>query len=215
MPQLISTDLGQVKVGGTILPGIFESLEISGSVKMDQVEIKGKQEKSTQAVGYENARVRLNLVLQPKEEGGDCSEQIAVLQKIFRKSNDQEKPGVYQFINKHTAARNISQVIFSELRTFEDNRSDKVIATCEFIEHIPIKVQVVTKTAAAKPKPKTTPAKPSGFGDLRKAELTQSKASVADLRMMDNKLLKTPAKDNREPSTGQKILAWLRGENNA
>lgn len=215
--QLITTDIGQVKVGNVILPGTFESLEIQAAVKMDEVEIKGKKEKVTQAVGYDNARVRLNLILLPAEDGGDCTAQVQTIQAVFRRSPDQEKPGVYRIVNKHVQARGINEVIFSDYRTFEDNRSDKCLVICEFVEHVPIKVTVAPKKSAApapkRPAPKKTP--PPGFGDLRKAELTKP-PGMGDLRRleMQDKKAATPAKDTREPSLGKKILAWLRGSDN-
>ncbi|WP_051273250.1 hypothetical protein [Desulfotruncus alcoholivorax] len=236
MPLLITTDTGQVKVGSVILPGVFESIEITGAVKLDQVEIQGKKDKVTQAVGFDNATVRLTVNLLPETEGGDCTEQIAQFQKIFRSSPDQEKPGVYQLINKHAAARNISEVIFTNFRSYEDNKSDKIIVICEFSEHIPIKVPVATKSSAAaspppaKPKAPATkssaaasptaakpkaPAKRMSVADFRMLENKPIKPmSVADFRMLENKTSKTPAKDERKPGLGSRILSWLRGANN-
>ncbi|NHM25466.1 hypothetical protein G7K71_08655 [Desulfofundulus sp. TPOSR] len=209
---LITTDIGQVKVGDTVLPGVFESLEITGSVKLDMVEIRGKQDKVTQAVGYDNARVRLTINLVPTDESGDCYQQIAVFQKIFRKSPQQAKPGVYKLINKHAVARGISEVVFSDLKTFEDNRTNKVLVIAEFIEHVPVQVKVAQKTSPStskskpKPKPKPKPVTPAekvaktrlGYGDLRQKMALQKTES-------------TPAKDTREPGLGKRILAWLRG----
>lgn len=205
--QLITTDLGQVKVGNMLLPGVFESLEITGSVKLDEVEIPGKEQKVTQAVGYSPARVRLTVNLLPLDDEGDCTWQIEVYQKLFRAALNQEKPGVYRIVNKHAQARNINEVIFSDLKTFEDNRSDKVLLICEFIEHVPIQIQVrpaapATPKPAAKPKPAPKPAVAAGgkigMGDLRQAE-------IAD------KTAETPARDTRQPSLARRILAWLKG----
>lgn len=220
MPQLITTDAGQVKVAGVILPGVFESLEISGAAQLDQVEIKGKKERVTQAVGYDPARVRLTLNLLPPEEGGDCAAQVTELQKMFRKTPEQQKPGVYQLVNKHTAARNISEVIFSGLQTWEDNKSDKMLVICEFMEHVPIKVPVASKrpaapSPAAQPRPPAKP-KPKSIADFRMMDNKPSKpTSIADFRMMDNKTSQTPAKDERKPGLGRRILSWLRGADNA
>jgi hypothetical protein len=205
VPILITTDAGQVKVGETVLPGVFESMEISGSVKTDEVEIAGKEEKVTQAVSFENARIRLTAALVPDEEGGDCTDQIAAYQKVFRKSPDQEKPGVYQFVNRHAQARNISEVIFTSLQTSEDNKSDKILVICEFIEHVPIQVTVATQVSTQKDEKATSGSSGSttrstGMGNLRLAEI-------------EDKTLETPAVDKRESSLGSRILAWLKGEN--
>lgn len=206
MPILISTDAGQVKVGDTLLPGIFESIEVTGAVKMDEVEIRGKEQKSTQAVSYENTRIRLTVALVPAEEGGDCYDQVAIYQKVFRKSPDQQKPGVYQLVNKHAQARNISQVVFSNFQTTEDNKSDKVLATCEFMEHVPIQVKVATQKAAAASTVKTAPSSAAGTSST-------GALGVADFKIIEyTKTDETPAIDNRESSFGASVLAWLKGE---
>lgn len=116
---LITTDSGQCKVGDTILPGVFESLEITGSVQTDEAEIKGKKNRVTQAVGYSNTRLRLSIALIPESDDDDCSGQVRIIQEVFRKSPAQEVPGVYRFVNKHAQARGINEVIirlFSYLR---------------------------------------------------------------------------------------------------
>jgi hypothetical protein len=197
VPRLIAfgDDIGQIKVGDVLLPGVFESLEITGTVKLDQVEIPGKRERVTQAVGFENTRVRLTLYLVPETEGGDCSEEIAVLQQLFRESADQERPGVYRIVNRHCQARNVDEVIFSDLKTFEDNRSDKVLAILEFIEHVPIKVQVVEQAAPAAggTTPPPSPAPP--------AEEPAAPPSPAQ----------DVAAEERKPGLLRRIWNWLRG----
>lgn len=143
---LITSDVGEVKVGDQVLPGIFESLEVTGSVKMDEVEIKGKKEKLSQAVGYNNAKVRLNLKVIPKDEDDDCIETIAQIQRIFRSSPSLQAPGVYRIVNKHVLARGIDQVTFTDLRTYEDNRTDSFVVTAEFQEYNPVNVTISTST---------------------------------------------------------------------
>lgn len=208
--KLITTDeVGQVKVGDTILPGVFESLEITGSVKMDEVEIQGKKEKVTQAVGYENTKVRLNIALLPDTEDGDCSQAVEMIQRLFRQAPNQEKPGVFKIVSKHLIARGVDQVTFSSFKTYEDNRINKIIGMCEFTEYVPVQVKVAQKGSTTTPAPvrrapvaKTNPPKrtiPKG-GMFNISTKTVDKTKV------------TPAKDSRKPSLGKKILAWLGGK---
>lgn len=210
--EIITDELGQVKVGNIILPGIFESLEISGTVRMDQVDIPGKEDKVTQAVGYDNARIRLTVYLYPPEDGGNCDEQIAVYQGIFRKSPDQEKPGVYKLVNRHAAARKINEVIFNDLKTWEDNRNEKVLVICEFTEHVPIQVKVKEKAAETTASAATQTTSSSSLGDFRKLDQASTTSRLADLgnfRMLD-KASETPAKDDRKPGLASRVLAWIR-----
>ena len=218
--KLITTDeVGQVKVGDALLPGLFESLEITGSVKLDEVEIKGKQEKVTQAVGYETAKIRLNIILYPDDaEDGDTSATVETIQQLFKKAPDQEKPGVFKIVNKHVLARGINEVIFTSLKTYEDNKVNKVLVMCEFTEHVPIKITVATKgstsgsATTSKATSKTT-AKAAAAKKGSKPKVT----TFANFRQLEAKQLKktasTPAKDTRKTSLGRKILAWLGGKN--
>ena len=169
-------------------------MEISGSIKVDQVEIRESKEKVTQAVGYENSRLRLTIQLLPLEDEGDCSEQVRILQQLFRKSPDQEKPGVYRIVSKHAQARGINEVIFADLKTIEDNRSDKVYVIAEFTEHAPIKVTVAQKST----------------GQRSPAPAKQTKSTLEDFKL--EKKQETPAKDTRKPGLGRRILDWLRGK---
>lgn len=201
---LVTTDTGQCKVGDTILPGVFESLEITGTVQTDEAEIKGKKSRVTQAVGYTNTRLRLSLVLIPKNDGGDCSQQIRTIQQLFRKSPSQEVPGVYRIVNKHAQSRNINEIIFSEFRTYEDNRNEKIIVSLEFIEHVPVNVKIATSGGSGG-KGKSAPAS----GSKNKNKNKKPKESQSN-----KKTAKTPAKDTREPGFGKKLINWLRGKDN-
>lgn len=209
---LTITDPGQCKVGDIILPGVFESMEIVGSVQTDEAEIKGKKNRVTQAVGYTNARLRLGLaihVLNDEEDPNDqIAQQIKIIQNIFKKSPSQEVPGVYHIVNKHAQARGIDEVIFAEFKTYEDNRTEKIICSLEFVEHVPVNIKIATsgttgatgKPAPETPAPKTQPTT-AGFRQLEQESI----------KNMD-KAKKTPAKDKREPGLGKKILNWLRGK---
>lgn len=185
-------------MGDTILPGIFESLEITASSQTDEAEVKGKKNKITQAVGFSNAQIRLGIVLTPEDDEDDCTQQIRTIQELFRKSPAQEVPGVYRFINKHAQARNINEVIFSELRTYEDNKSDKFIASLSFIEHVPVNIKIATTSSSSN-------SDSSGSASNTKKTSTLDQASV-------KKTDKTPAKDTQEPGFGMKIINWLRGK---
>jgi hypothetical protein len=215
MLQVFTTNIGQVKVGDTLLPGVFESLEITGRVKMDQVEIQGKETNVTQAVGYDPATVRLTINLLPREEGGECDDQIAVIQRAFRQSKDQERPGVYRLVNKHVQARGVDEVIFSGLKTFEDNRSDKVLVICEFTEHVPIKVKIreatsVTPTTSTTSTPQSEPTDNEALPAYR-----DNWEMYWEMLPGYSKTDRTPAKDDRKPGLLASILAWLKGEDNA
>jgi len=227
--QLITTDAGQVKVGNVLLPGVFESLEITAAVQMDQVEIEGSERKGSQAVGFDNATLRLNIVFLPKADGGDCIDQVRQVQQVFRSSSSQQKPGVYRIVNKHAQARGINQVIFSDFKTLEDNRSDKVVGTCVFEEYTPIKVKVAQKTSTGGTGSSSgsgsgsrssgsagskSSAKSTGSKAASSSSSSQAYASFADFRRLEQQQKKTqsPVTNKKSPSIGSKILNWIKGK---
>ncbi|MTI82748.1 MAG: hypothetical protein FH756_02380 [Firmicutes bacterium] len=216
MIQVYATNIGQVKVGNTLLPGIFESLEITGRVKTDQVEIRGKEAKATQAVGYDPAAARLTLNLLPTYEGDDCSSQVRAIQHAFRESKEQEKPGVYRLVNRHAQARGIDEVVFSGLKTFEDNRSDKLLVICEFMEHVPVQVKVKEQTASASAEESSSETAASetvgsSYGGSVPDNFGGGKTYGGSVPTTF-KTESTPAKDDRKPGLLSGVLKWLRGD---
>ncbi len=215
MIQVYTTNIGQVKVGNTLLPGIFESLEITGRVKTDQVEIKGKETKATQAVGYEPATARLTINLLPTYEGGECSSQVRAIQQAFRESKDQEEPGVYRLVNRHVQARGIDEVVFSGLKTFEDNRSDKLLVICEFMEHVPIQVKVKEQSSSAAAQSSTSESaatsSSSNYGGAVPDNFGGGQTYGGSIPTTF-KTQSTPAKDDRKPGFLSGVLKWLKGD---
>jgi hypothetical protein len=136
---MIIIDTGTVKVGGIILPGTFEKLEIEADVQVDEVDVKGKAVKPKQATGYEDAKIKLVINLRPNNYE-DEYDQLYRIQNIFKKPN-QEKPNIYDIFNRHLNTRGITRVIFKKLTTKEDNKSNILQVTCEFWEYIPITIQ--------------------------------------------------------------------------
>ncbi|SKC68234.1 hypothetical protein [Maledivibacter halophilus] len=140
---IVDTDI--VKVGGVILPGIFQKLEIDSDVKVDEVDVKGKSVKPKQATGYEDAKIKLVIGLRPNNQE-DEFEQLSRIQNIFKRPG-QEKPKVYEIFNKHLNTRGITRVIFKKLTSREDNNSNIIKVVCEFWEYIPITIRS-TKTSS-------------------------------------------------------------------
>ena len=133
---VITTDFGDVKVGGIILPGTFQKLEVESDAKVDEVDVKGKSVKPKQATGYEDAKVKFTLIIRPNNKEDEYT-QLAKIQRVFRKP-EQGKPQVFDIVNKHVNTRGVRKIIFKKLTTQEDNKSNILLVTCEFWEYIPI-----------------------------------------------------------------------------
>ena len=135
---MIIVDSGMFKVGGVLLPGTFEKVEVDSDAKVDEVDVKGKSVKPKQATGYEDAKITIVVNLRASEDEDEYS-QLARIQNIFKKPG-QEKPNVYDIFNMHLNTRGIDKVIFKKLTTKENNQSNILQVTCEFWEYIPISI---------------------------------------------------------------------------
>jgi nucleoid-associated protein YgaU len=146
----IDADIGQVKLGNTILPGIYESIEIEDEAQLDDVEIEGrqKQKKTTQATGYELPRVKVNLQLL-NDEVSTAEEKLASIRSLYRSSKQQKKPQRYRIVCAQAQAHGIDEVIFTKVKSRGTNLSDTIYLSLEFMEHEGITIAVQTKTPSS------------------------------------------------------------------
>lgn len=147
----------QVKIGSVTLPGLFKSMEVTGTAQIEEQEIEGSNAKKKQALGYEDARVNLELTL---EDGVYETKyfKLQKLQNLFKRSG-QEKPIVYDIVSDVTAIRNISKVVFKSLSSKEDNATSRITVTIELLQwdSMNITATVLEKPVGGVTEPKTTP----------------------------------------------------------
>lgn len=141
---MIYIDDSTVKVGGVTLPGLFKSIEIKGDALIEEQEVEGRSTKPKQATGYEDAKINLELILLDGPELTKL-QKLEIIQNLFKKQG-QAKPIIYEIINEHTAARGITQILFKNLTTKEQNKNDGLTAMIEFWEYAAI---TITATATA------------------------------------------------------------------
>ncbi|NPV89822.1 MAG: transcriptional regulator [Firmicutes bacterium] len=187
---MIYIDDSTVKVGGVILPGLFKSMEIKGDALIEEQDVEGRSTKPKQAAGYEDAKINLELILQ---DGPVLTklQKLAIIQNLFKKQG-QEKPIVYEIVNEHTAVRGITQVLFKNLTTKEQNKNDELSAMIEFWEYIPM-----TITATKAGSTSSTPAANAAAANLNpeyQGYLTNRGAAPK----LQDKTATTAAADNAE-----------------
>lgn len=189
--EIITDASGKVKVGGVILPGVFQNIEVDGDVRIDEAEVEGKSAKPKQAVGYEDAKVKLNIALL-NDDSSTPYEKLKIIQNIFKKPG-QELPNVYEIINRHLQARGISKVVFKKLTSSEDNNRDVIRATCEFWEYIPITIQAKKNTSGVSSS--ATATAPELTGDYQAYLNNRNDGSIGH----SNKAANTAAVDDDTP----------------
>lgn len=104
-----------VKLGNIVIPGQVRSIDITEAAIIEDIEDDKGNVKATQPVGYEAAKVTVELILDEYRDKS-AEEQIAELQKLFRPS-EQKKAKLIKIVNSDCAARGISKVYFKSLST--------------------------------------------------------------------------------------------------
>lgn len=168
-----------IKVGGVVLPGLVKKVEVTTTAAVDSIEVEGSAVSPKQAVGYEDGKVKIDLIL-----GATANEslenKIIRLETIFRKKG-QTIPQPMNIVSKATAAAKIDKVIFEQLTVTEDNKTNQATAALQFCEYIPLPIKAAsTKSTSAK-----TPA------------LTQSYQTYLERNRGSSPLDKTPSVDDR------------------
>lgn len=132
---MVYMDDDHVMIDGVILPGLYKSIEVTTSAKVDEQEVEGSSVKPKQATGYEDATINIELELYDSPNASK-EEKLLLIQNLFR-IKGQELPDVHQIISAHTSIRNVDQVIFKNLVSKEANNKEVLKVTLEFMEYIP------------------------------------------------------------------------------
>lgn len=144
--ELITDDIGQVKLGGMLLPGVFEGLEVSGGVRVDESDVAGQSGTSKQPAGFDDTEFSLKLRLLTDDDS-TCYDKLRILTSLFKRVDSSAKPFIYQIVNHHLAQWDVSEVIFKGIRSSEDNQDDTIHAELQFTEFRPVVVKAESLAA--------------------------------------------------------------------
>lgn len=187
---MVYMDGSEVMVDGVLLPGLYKSLEVTTAAEVEEQEVEGSTAKPKQATGYEDGKVTLELIL-IDEESLSKEDKLQVIQNFFRQQG-QDVPAVHTIVNRHTAIRNISQVLFKNISSKETNAKDQITVTLEFWEYVPMTISIT----AAKTATETKYAGSAAAGNLNKDYLEYLKNRGAAPKQAD-KTAQTPAVDTK------------------
>lgn len=144
MDGYLTFEHGQVRLGGTTLPGILSSQRVKGAVQFDTASPDGMSGEVKTPMGWEDGDVVIVLDLLT-EDGSSCYDKAAQIDGLFKGHDNNANPRVLNVVNPHLAARGVEKVVFSGFETAETDRDDVIVATLRFTEHNPI----ITKTERA------------------------------------------------------------------
>lgn len=160
---MIYFDDDHVKVGGIILPGIIKSLEVKHSAKVEEIEVEGSDSKPKQATGYEDAKINIELLLEDSENKTK-EEKLTTIQNLFKKQG-QALPDVHEIVTTLTSLRNVTNVIFKDLSSKEQNNKSYLSVSIELWEYIPISI-AASKSSASKSSSSSSSSSSTGAGTI-------------------------------------------------
>lgn len=191
------------KLGDIFLGGQVSSVEIQESAAIYVAQDDKGQIKKTQPVGYDNAKVIIDIILEDSPEETSL-EQLTNMERLFR-ANGQTQARLLTIVNEDCAARNIFQVYFKSLSSKKVISESKRIVSLELWAPSAAKITVVKKAQASKSSSQSV------TSEDQEAENTKAKGRYTGGKMQAQTgansiktLDKSPAKDTRDTKPGKK-----------
>ena len=171
-----------IRLGGVTLPGLTKKLEITTSARIDEAEVEGSPIKPKQAVGYEDAKIIVELIIDDTS-GERAIRKLERIQQLYR-SGGAKKPSPVAIVCKEASAAGVDKVLIKDCKITKNNKSGQYAVTLELWEYIPFVISTASSSAAAQA-PQT-----SGLTDSYQEYLSGSRGSAPT-----GKLAQTPAAD--------------------
>jgi len=124
-----------IKVNGVVLPGLVKSIEVKESALIDEQEVEGSAVKPKQAVGYEDAKIIVELILDDTPVRTKY-EALETVRSIFRKPG-QTVPQPIPILSEDTAKHGIDKVLFKGFSHKTETKKEQITVSLEFWEYIP------------------------------------------------------------------------------
>ena len=142
---MIYTEDQLVKVNGVILPGVLKSIEVTETAKIDEQEVEGSATKPKQATGYQDATVKIELILDDTAVKTKY-QMLAEIRAVFR-ADGQAVPQPISIVSEDTAAHGVSTVLFKGLTHKAENKSGQLPVTLDFVEYVPQTIQTIKQSS--------------------------------------------------------------------
>ena len=136
-----------VKLNGVVLPGLVKSIEVKESAKIDEQEVEGSATKPKQAVGYEDAKINIELVLDDTPSQTKY-QRLETLRAIFRKPG-QSVPQPIPIVSEDTAKHGIDKVLFKGISHKSESKKEQLSVSLEFWEYIPQTIQTTKSSSSS------------------------------------------------------------------
>ena len=124
-----------VKVNGVVLPGLVKSIEVKESAKIDEQEVEGSATKPKQAVGYEDAKITVELILDDTPDRTKY-QALEMIRSIFREPG-QTVPQPIPIVGEDIAKHGVDKVLFKGFSHKAEAKKEQLTVSLEFWEYIP------------------------------------------------------------------------------
>ena len=145
--QLTNEDQIECLIGSVTLPVPPRQMRIKQVLKIDEIEIKGRNGKIRQPIGFQDAQITIDLEICDKEEGGKvvetARERFEQVQRLFRSSRE-SLPEPQEIVSTLTDACGIRQVLIKELEV-HDNEMDYISCTLQLTEFESVENQLMAQ----------------------------------------------------------------------
>ena len=137
-----------VKVNGVVLPGLVKSIEVKESAQIDEQEVEGSAAKPKQAVGYEDAKITVELILDDTPTRTKY-QALETVRAIFRKPG-QTVPQPIPIVSEDTAKHGIDKVLFKGFSHKAESKKEQITVSLEFWEYIPQTIKATKASSSGK-----------------------------------------------------------------
>lgn len=137
-----------IKVNGVVLPGLVKSIEVKESALIDEQEVEGSAAKPKQAVGYEDAKITVELILDDTPTRTKY-QALEIVRAIFRKPG-QTVPQPIPIVSEDTAKHGVDKVLFKGFSHKAEAKREQITVSLEFWEYIPQTIKATKASSKGK-----------------------------------------------------------------
>lgn len=134
-----------VKLNGVVLPGLVKSIEVKESAQIDEQEVEGSATKPKQAVGYEDAKVNIELIIDDTATQSKY-QRLESVRALFRKPG-QAVPQPIPIVSEDTAKHGIDKVLFKGITHKAEAKKGQITVSLEFWEYVSQTIQATSSSS--------------------------------------------------------------------
>lgn len=187
-----------VKLNGVVLPGLVKSIEVKESAQIDEQEVEGSATKPKQAVGYEDAKVNIELIVDDTPTQTKY-QRLESVRALFRKPG-QTVPQPIPIVSEDTAKHGIDKVLFKGISHKAEAKKEQLAVTLEFWEFVPQTIQASSSSYNSSSNNSYSSSSGNSSGGSSSGNAAPSNLTPQYKDYLANKRRSSPATDDANPA---------------